>query len=376
MGAWNQPTILPYRSGFLEQITPSLLNFGTQLAFMKMHQNWQTKQAKVAATRATVTEQSRRQFQSLLAGAKYDPEKNTLTFPTITLTEDQQAYLDVIKPSAGPAQIVKKPTPVGWKPGTKAEAIEVKKAGLQPQAVLQSLETLVMPNGTEQTFRRGDPALDIAIKAGGVKRVVGRTEQDVIQKKEFQDLRAQEVATRDVLSLADELERAATQDPTILGMVGTSQRTIDRIANQMVATAKVLGGKALLNGKEVNEIELLNPEHYNLTGFGEAAAKSAGFRSTVLRLAYTIARAAEPGSGRFSDRDVQNAIDQIAGNQGSLSQLKAALNAVRRNTIISYSNRYKVTKGQEMPADMFSINIGQIQQPKIIRYDVQGNRIQ
>lgn len=111
-GSWNRPTVIPRQPSFLEQITPSLLNFGAQLGLMKMGQNWQTKQTAAAAVRAGKIEESRRQFETLLKGAKYDAEKGTLTFEPLELTEDQKKRFDVIQPPGRPAQIFKKLQPV------------------------------------------------------------------------------------------------------------------------------------------------------------------------------------------------------------------------------------------------------------------------
>lgn len=199
MNGWNRPTVLPRQPSAWEQTRPALTNFLSNLAFMKMQQGFQTKQAAAAATRATEVEKSRRQFESALKGAEYDPEKGTLTFQPIELTEEQKKYFIAIQPPGGPPILKEKPAPI--KPtfftGAKGEVTPVytgregitvgKPLGILGQpAPVQPLETLVMPDGTEKTFRRGAPALDVAIKAGGIRRAAAQprgllTEGSVLQ---------------------------------------------------------------------------------------------------------------------------------------------------------------------------------------------------
>ena len=190
-----------------------------------------------------------------------------------------------------------------------------------------------------------------------------------IQKKEFAELRESEAAVRDVVFLTQQLESQIKENPTIIGFVGGSQRFINSTVNQMTLTAQVLGGTAIVDGKEASEISLLNPEIYNIPSFSGSAKQGAAFKSTVVRLSYILARAQEPG-GRLSDRDIQSGIDQLGAGSGSPGQILSAIKTVRKNVIESFKNRYKSIHKQDPPSGLF------VQPGEIIRYDSQGNRIQ
>lgn len=182
----------------------------------------------------------------------------------------------------------------------------------------------------------------------------GRTEVDVAQKKEFEELRNQQEVTENVLNLADELESMATKDPTILGLVGAGQRSINRTAEQVAAAATVMAKfKPEIDGRPTTESEMMNPKHYSFNAFDESSASSAAFQSTVTRLGYMIARSQDP-TGRLSDMDVQNGINQVGGNQGSLTQLRSVLRQLRKNVVSAYRIKHRIVKQEDAPEDMFN----------------------
>jgi len=164
MGTWDRPVIMPRQPSFLEQLAPQLVSILGQVGLQKLGQSWKTEEAaKTAATEQKATAASRR-FEALLKGADYDPQKGTLTFKPIELTEEQKKFMTVIKTPTGPQLETKpepgKPTtiagpkfhwkwdskagkfvktqvpaaPEKWEPTTEAEAIKLKKAGIQPKA--------------------------------------------------------------------------------------------------------------------------------------------------------------------------------------------------------------------------------------------------
>ena len=47
MGAYNQPTILPYQPSFLERMAPALLHTAAQFGMQKLGQDWQASQKKI-----------------------------------------------------------------------------------------------------------------------------------------------------------------------------------------------------------------------------------------------------------------------------------------------------------------------------------------
>jgi hypothetical protein len=335
-----------------ENILPQLL---MQMTMQKMQQNWQEKQnvqateSKAAKTR-TAESVAKKKFAGGRIAAGHKPHTPGMPFDT--------KRFESYKGPHGQTFLKSKPTQIKGHKWSSVQQKHIKLPEPQKPSYQLKTETKYDPE-TRLTYSRSynySPSTGEKTKQGtwaATKETVGKTEYDVASKKEFTQLRNQQQGTEDSLTLLNELEKLAIEDPTIIGIVGKGQKLINRAAEQMVAASKVFTGrKAIVKGKPAKESELLNPSNYGMTGFGEAAGKSAAFKSTVIRLAYTMARAQDPG-GRLSDRDVQTAIDQIGGNQGSLTQLKSTLAQTRKNIISSYKIKHRIVTGKEASKDLF-----------------------
>lgn len=161
-----------------------------------------------------------------------------------------------------------------------------------------------------------------------------------------------EAATRGAV---DTLDRMVTQleegGAEILGASGTLSRMLDSAAQQVRAIVPQLGGVATVNGRQVNESRLSNPEHYAsdiVTLFGETAARSAAFRANITHAAYLLARIADP-SGRLSDFDVRIQMQRMAADGGSPTQIAAAIRETRSATLNSFRNLAE-SRNQPVPA--------------------------
>jgi len=125
-------------------------NLLTSLAFMKMQQNWEAKQAEIAEQKALTREQ--RQFQvgrqaegwQMLAPSKAEYSARPVGGTDVQVgpygavwqepaapqvPKTLQGKIDYVKVAPGRYQAV---TLGGWEPRTKEEAIEMKRMGLQP----------------------------------------------------------------------------------------------------------------------------------------------------------------------------------------------------------------------------------------------------
>jgi len=207
------------------------------------------------------------------------------------------------------------------------------------------------------TLNADGTATTVAVEGTTGKPLVGRTEQDVMDttKPEFKSLREQHTATKNVVDLSKFLQTQAKSNPTVLGFLGGTQKRINSVYAQLKMTAKSLGGSAEVDGKTVNESSLIDPDRYHIPSLGKTATEQARFKSIAVRLAYCVARAQDP-SGRLSDRDVDNALQQIGGSAQSLEQLVGSLDAVVRNTTQGYYNQYEAVMGEAIPEeDKFDI---------------------
>lgn len=163
-------------------------------------------------------------------------------------------------------------------------------------------------------------------------------------KKEGADFREYEATTASVLGLTKRIrEQAAEGGAGIMGVVGGAQSLAAGTAAQVMAAAKALGGKAEAGGKTVSEESLMDASLYAKeieSSFGVAGAKNAALRSNIIDLAYTLARAKDPG-GRLSDKDVKFQIERIASH-GDPKQLSAVLDEVEADLVRSFDIRASI----------------------------------
>ena len=172
--------------------------------------------------------------------------------------------------------------------------------------------------------------------------------------KNEQKLSESETSVRNVIALADTVADLAGSDSTTIGIVGGIQRFVDTTVQQVRAASKVATrGLAEINGKTVPEQKLFDISMYDFGGFAKDAAKSARLKTTALRLAYLVARQQDP-SGRLSDKDVQNALDQIGVKSGSIVQMTASLDQVKQNAIATFANEFR--QGRECTGRSFRHN--------------------
>uniref|UniRef100_A0A6M3J175 Uncharacterized protein n=1 Tax=viral metagenome TaxID=1070528 RepID=A0A6M3J175_9ZZZZ len=217
---------------------------------------------------------------------------------------------------------------------------------------------------------RSDSEEAVSLTESGQFTRIEKTEQLVTDptKPEFRELRTHETNVRDVIDLATNMKKMVAEDPTIIGLTGKMQRAIDRVSNQTALMTRAMGplDKAIANNAK-EQIERITKK-YDFSKFGPSAARSAGFRSTAIRLAYVNAKALDPG-GRLSKDDIQLSLDALASTQGSPGQLNAAMDVLIKNNIQSFKNHYYTLNSKPLPDGFF----GKEPHKQIIKFDAQGN---
>lgn len=169
---------------------------------------------------------------------------------------------------------------------------------------------------------------------------VGMTPAQAGQQQ--QRLQESEITARTGLDLIGRMREQIPQAQT--GMTAWLVNNLNGMSDQISQAIEAAGGRIVVP-------EQIRNAQYNLSGFGEAAARNTQFRANVVRLGYLIARSDDP-SGRLSNADVQNALNTL-GASGALTsreQIMAALNetatAMRRN----FRTRWEATRrGEPLP---------------------------
>lgn len=213
--------------------------------------------------------------------------------------------------------------------------------GVAPAEKGPDLVTVFHPQSkrTETIDANANPErLQQALDAGAVEltgvAVEAATPEDALapSERELREFREAEIQTRTVVSEIGRIREQLRSGDTFTGLVGTGVQAISGAAGMMLQTARAFG---------LNDEELLDPSQYNLSGFGSEAASTQAFRSNVTNLAYTLARAAEPGS-RLSEPDVQRQIDRLAADRSDIGQITASLDEVERGVKQAFAIRHRV----------------------------------
>ena len=147
------------------------------------------------------------------------------------------------------------------------------------------------------------------------------------QEKQMQSLYAAQGA---VEGLSQEIAGLA-KEGDVIGAVGTMQRKIDSFFEQTAA-----GTRVLMGGEQATPEQLTNPEFYDDVFKGNAA-KSAAYKTTALKLGFIIAKINNP-DGKISDQDVKLALRESGTDTGSMKQLTASLQQLRKNIQIVVSS--------------------------------------
>ncbi len=216
----------------------------------------------------------------------------------------------------------------------------------------------MMPDGTMEGIDNKAPGAAATVQdvlgRGGVR--VGLNVQSPsapglgISGSETKDFFNAEVAAMNTMDMLDRMEQQLANVDVKTSFAGGVVRGIQSIAGNIRQLTQVSGGTAEVGGVQADEASLLDPRNYNLTGFGDAAAASAAFKTNAITLAYIRARSLDP-SGRVSDRDVQNMLDAIATNSGDKGQISASLAEVRMSVRGAYMNLRTSTenRGVKLP---------------------------
>lgn len=179
----------------------------------------------------------------------------------------------------------------------------------------------------------------------------GGTPGDILgsDKRRAREWEAEQTSAGAALQTVDRIKQQIIQGGAEqLSFTGGAAKAIDTFANQAMAIGKFFNGSAEIDGRDADDSALLaRQESYDWGVFkgskvGAIAENSAAFRANVLGLAYSLARASDPG-GRLSDKDVQHQINRIAADSGSPQQIAAALGEVERGIVQSIQTKSKVS---------------------------------
>ena len=225
-------------------------------------------------------------------------------------------------------------------------------AGTKPTK-LEQLQDL-RKDRLAQNDKIGAAEADRQIKANAEGKASSRRDPSLeAGATEEKDLRDSLTNTRVILGETARLrEQLQVGGASIISVLGSARRVADSISSQLATFAKFHGGTAEIDGEAVSDNDLFNTALYDFSGFGKGAAESAAFKSNVIRLAYSLARSQDPG-GRLSDRDVQSAMQQLAGESGSPQQILAALDEVDRSSINLYRARFRTLRGTDLAPGFF-----------------------
>ena len=172
-----------------------------------------------------------------------------------------------------------------------------------------------------------------------------------IGKPEAKEFRNMQAGTLDVLSSVDRLIGQLDKGGGgVLTITGGASRLATGFAAQIESFAKSFGGTAIIDGKEVSESALRDPKIYQFPKVQGQAQLSARVRGNFIDLAYSMARAKDPG-GRLSDRDVQVQLDSIGADLGDPKVVKAALQESAVRAVTALENRALVL-GQSLGAEV------------------------
>jgi hypothetical protein len=224
----------------------------------------------------------------------------------------------------------------------RAEAAAAGTAAGTPPGAVQPLN-LIFPDGTKKAFDRStqQPEIIAAFENGAVAVSLGVQAETpgalIGGQPAIKELRTQETATRVVLGDIQRMKQQLAEGGTFTSVVSSAVRSV----NSLVGTA--LQASAALGFDERN---LLNPESYELENFfGEEAAKSAAFRSNVVKLAYALARSNDPGA-RLTEPDVENALEQLGTDSGDKAVIAATLDEVASGAVRGFEAAFKTADRQ------------------------------
>lgn len=229
----------------------------------------------------------------------------------------------------------------------------------------------VMPDRTQKGVNRSSPDAAIAVQqilaAGGVAVGMNVQAENIggisLPKSSSKDFLESQVAALNMIDAGDRLLEMLPEKDVLTGWASSIVRGLSSLAGNVQQLALATGGT--VEGVE-SELELLNPTKYDLSAFGDVAARSAAFRTNVINYAYAAARGREPG-GRLSTQDVQTAIDALAASSGDKAQIEAAIKETQREAKVNYANRratFESFTGQKLP-----------DAPEILNLDDEGDLV-
>ncbi len=203
---------------------------------------------------------------------------------------------------------------------------------------------------------RGTEAYKQAVVGWKKGTTFGKTGEDVLYEKSAKDLAEKRGTTQSLIDLGRKIIDAGKANPASLGFTGGTIKMIDSLASQMVAASNLARQYGEIDGVQVPESALLNPNLYKeeLGLLKGAAAKSAGLRSNIIKLAYINAKAMDPG-GRLAKDDVQLSLKAIAGGTGSPEQLEASITETVNSAIGDYGNMHKANRNLDAPKGTFDL---------------------
>jgi len=208
-----------------------------------------------------------------------------------------------------------------------------------------ALKNVIMSDGTTQSFDtdKADQrtAYQAAIKQGGAD-APSRVETGgpgSMTKKEGENLREAEIATRNAIHRADELLAKIKADPDVLNKSTALAGFASGLAAEAKSAAKAFGLKM--------DPGIQDATKYAST-FDELGVKGKVARGLVLDLALSYAAASGLGTGRaLTNRDIDMAIKRIgAGGFSTPEARMASIEEVSRIMKSNFKTRYEVMKGK------------------------------
>lgn len=173
--------------------------------------------------------------------------------------------------------------------------------------------------------------------------LVGTPQEMNISASEHTRLRDSQVASTAVIASVNDMLQILDENPNINTIVSSAAA----FANNIRAEARALGNAT---GTRAEVESLINPDKFT-SEFQELGIRNREMQSLVNSLAYTVARANDPG-GRLSDLDVKNAIKEIGATSADPVAFSRVLRNVAARTERNFRIDYRTRTGQEFTGDL------------------------
>lgn len=220
-------------------------------------------------------------------------------------------------------------------------------------APASGIKNVILPDGSQASFdltdREERTAYKKSIEGGATpmpsRQEVGQAGDFNITKKEREQLRQAEVATKQAIASANDLLDKIENNPDVLQTVGALARTASGLASE-------IRGALRAAGVDIGQ-ELMDLGAYEAT-FEELGIEDQKARGAAFDLALAYAAAGGLGKGKeLSNRDIESALRRIgAGGLRSPATRRAVIEDVASVLDRNFRIRYETIRGKPYDGEL------------------------